>query len=119
DGAWGAVRGAGAPLRLVVARVPGWQEVRFDARRRTVCLPRGVELDLGATAKALAADLAAEAALDAAGGGVLVSLGGDIAVRGEPPARGRRLPGGGGARVPNPPAHAARPPSACRPPPSL
>jgi thiamine biosynthesis lipoprotein len=52
-------------------------------------VPRGVELDLGATAKALASDLAAAAALEAAGGGgVLVSLGGDIAVAGDPPPGG-------------------------------
>ncbi len=46
---------------------------------------RGVKLDLGATAKALAADRAAASAHQAAGCGVLVSLGGDIAIAGEPP----------------------------------
>jgi thiamine biosynthesis lipoprotein len=54
-----------------------------------VRLPRGVELDLGATAKALTSDLAAAAASKAVGGsGVLVSLGGDIAVAGEAPIQG-------------------------------
>jgi thiamine biosynthesis lipoprotein len=54
-----------------------------------VCLPWGVELDLGATAKALASDLAAVAAIQAiGGGGVLVSLGGDIAVAGDAPPEG-------------------------------
>jgi thiamine biosynthesis lipoprotein len=52
-------------------------------------VPTGIEIDLGATAKALAADLAAAAALKAVGaGGVLVSLGGDIAVAGNPPVQG-------------------------------
>ena len=62
----------------------------------------GVELDLGSTGKALAADLAAAAALAAATGagrgGVLVSLGGDIATAGrrarrrlaDPRRRGQR-----------------------------
>jgi len=60
--------------------------VQFDASSRTVLAPRGVELDLGATAKALASDLGAIAALDAAGGGgVLVSLGGDVATAGRSP----------------------------------
>jgi thiamine biosynthesis lipoprotein len=55
-------------------------------------LPPGVELDLGSTGKALAADLAARAALNAAGsGGVLVSLGGDIATAGTPPFGGWRI----------------------------
>ena len=46
-------------------------------------------LDLGATAKGLGADRAAAAAYASAGyGGVLVSLGGDIAVAGQPPAGG-------------------------------
>ena len=81
----------GAPLTLVAAPVPGWQAVRFDSARRTVAVPRGVEIDLGATAKALAADLAAAAALaalDDPQGGVLVSLGGDIAIAGAPPSEG-------------------------------
>lgn len=77
------------PIKLVAESVPGWHAVQFDAGTRVVRLPRGVEIDLGATAKALASDLAAAAALEAAGGGgVLVSLGGDIAVAGEPPPEG-------------------------------
>lgn len=79
----------GGPLRLVASRVPGWQAVRFSEATRTVLIPRGVELDLGATAKALTSDLAAAAAARViSGGGVLVSLGGDIAVAGEAPAHG-------------------------------
>lgn len=76
-------------LRLVVERIPGWQAVRFSEIARTIVIPRGVELDLGATGKAFAADLAAGAAAGAiSAGGVLVSLGGDIAVAGEAPAGG-------------------------------
>jgi thiamine biosynthesis lipoprotein ApbE len=79
----------GPPIRLAVSQVPGWQAIQFDEAARTVLIPRGVEIDLGATAKALAADLAAAAAHEAMGdGGVLVSLGGDIAVAGDPPAEG-------------------------------
>src|SRR5207245_10539140 len=69
-------------------RIPGWQAIRFSAATRSIVIPRGVELDLGATAKALASDLAAAAAHNAAGGGVLVSLGGDIAVAGDAPHAG-------------------------------
>jgi FAD:protein FMN transferase len=83
------VPGDGLALDLVVCRVPGWQAVSFDERTRTVRVPRGVEIDLGATAKALTSDLAASAALEKIGrGGVLVSLGGDIAVAGDPPEEG-------------------------------
>lgn len=79
----------GGDVHLVVERVPGWRAIRFSSAARTVVVPRGVELDLGATGKALAADLASEAAAKAlSGGGVLVSLGGDIAVAGEAPAGG-------------------------------
>ena len=78
----------GAALRLVAKRVPGWQAIQFNAAARTVLIPRGVVIDLGATGKALAADLAAAAAARATGGGVLVSLGGDISVAGEPPPGG-------------------------------
>lgn len=79
----------GSPIQLSVSRVPGWQAIDFDEATRTVWVPQGVEIDLGATAKALAADLAAAAASMAIGeGGVLVSLGGDVAVAGEPPSEG-------------------------------
>jgi thiamine biosynthesis lipoprotein ApbE len=79
----------GDRIRLYAERVPGWRAVRLDHTSRTVRVPRGVEIDLGATAKALTSDLAAAAASKAIGGaGVLVSLGGDIAVAGEAPAEG-------------------------------
>lgn len=88
DRDFGSVAPSGEPLRVAVERVPGWRAVQFERSSGTVIIPRGVELDLGATAKALAADLGAAAALEAAGGGVLVSLGGDMAVAGEAPAGG-------------------------------
>ena len=54
-------------------------------------IPSGVELDLGSSGKALASDLAATAARAAApDGGVLVSLGGDIATSGRATAGGWR-----------------------------
>jgi len=82
----------GGPIPLAPRRVPGWTRIRFDEWRRTVCLPRGVEIDLGATAKALAADLAAAHALAAAGGGgVLVGLGGDLVAVGQPPDGGWKV----------------------------
>jgi len=86
-------------FRLVVARdadafVPryeaaaGWRKVELDDHERTVRVPAGVELDLGATAKAHAADRAARAGSAAAGCGVLVALGGDVSVAGDPPEGG-------------------------------
>lgn len=71
-----------------LGRVPGWQAVHLDRLRSTITVPTGTRLDLGATAKAFAADLAACAAYRAVGCGVLVSLGGDLRVWGEPPTDG-------------------------------
>ena len=89
DKDFAAMPADGSAIVLVAEQIPGWRAVRYDEPTRTIWLPRGVELDLGSTAKALASDLAATAALEAAGGGgVLVSLGGDIAVAGEAPAGG-------------------------------
>jgi FAD:protein FMN transferase len=80
------------PVRSVpLAAVPGWRTVQVDLSASTVRLAPGVSLDLGATAKALAADHAAAAALEAAGCGVLVSFGGDLAVLGPAPAAGWRV----------------------------
>jgi thiamine biosynthesis lipoprotein len=67
--------------------VPGWRVVELDETTGSVRVPAGVELDLGATAKAFACDRSAAAAA-AVGGGALVALGGDIAVDGEAPDGG-------------------------------
>jgi FAD:protein FMN transferase len=74
-----------------LASIPGWRSVQVDAARGTVRTAPGVILDLGATAKALAADRAAVAARDSAGCGVLVSFGGDLAIAGEAPDGGWRV----------------------------
>jgi thiamine biosynthesis lipoprotein ApbE len=78
----------GPPLTITLQRAPGWRLVELDDETGRVRVPAGVRLDLGATAKGLASDQAAEAAASAVGCGVLVSLGGDISVAGEPPASG-------------------------------
>jgi thiamine biosynthesis lipoprotein len=76
----------------VRARVrSGWQTIELDRERSTVQVPSGIQLDLGATAKAWAADRAADAVHQATGVGVLVSLGGDIATSGKAPAHGWRI----------------------------
>jgi thiamine biosynthesis lipoprotein len=74
-----------------VARVSGWKCVSFDRRWGTLQVPAGIKLDLGATAKALAADRAAARSHRAAGCGLLVSLGGDIATAGAAPPGGWRV----------------------------
>jgi FAD:protein FMN transferase len=75
-----------APIRA--ASVGGWRSVELDRGLRTVRVPVGVEIDLGATAKALAADRAAGRIHGALGGGVLVNLGGDVSIAGPPPPAG-------------------------------
>jgi thiamine biosynthesis lipoprotein len=76
------------PARMELVPAAGWQRIEIDDERRRVRVPTGVEIDLGATAKALAADRAAAAAFRATGSSVLVDLGGDIAVAGPAPAGG-------------------------------
>jgi thiamine biosynthesis lipoprotein len=71
-----------------VGVVPGYGHVQLNARTQSVRIPRGVRLDLGSSAKALAADRAATRIAHAVNGGVLVSLGGDVAVAGPPPPEG-------------------------------
>lgn len=84
------------PAGTTVPRPGRWQDVRLDGDRLHV--PPDVALDLGATAKAWAADaLAQDLAL--LGTGVLVNLGGDLAVAGPAPDGGwpvevRDRPGG-------------------------
>ncbi len=78
-------------LSRTPAPAAGWRTVELDPEQRMVTVPEGVMLDLGATAKALAADRAADRIAAAVGCGVLVNLGGDIRAAGEPPADGWRV----------------------------
>jgi FAD:protein FMN transferase len=76
------------PLLEAPAPAPGWHGVRLDERERRVELPPGVVLDLGATAKALCVDRAAQSVAQELGVGVVVNIGGDLAVAGPPPRDG-------------------------------
>jgi thiamine biosynthesis lipoprotein ApbE len=81
----------GPAVKLTVRTIPGWRQVEFDEQARLLRLPPGVRLDLGATAKAWAADRAATRIAAGTGCGALVSLGGDVAVSGQPPDGGWRI----------------------------
>jgi thiamine biosynthesis lipoprotein ApbE len=85
------VRPDGPPVRLTVRAVPGWRQIELDEAAGLVSLPSGTQLDLGATAKAWAADRAAARIAGGLGCGVLVNLGGDIAVAGAAPPGGWRI----------------------------
>ncbi len=87
----GALVSSSSPRARTLASVPGWRTVTVDSARSTVRVAGGVALDLGATAKALAADHAAADAHAAAGCGVLVSFGGDLSIAGPAPAEGWRI----------------------------
>jgi len=78
----------GEALRVTIRHVPHWRQIELDQESSLLTVPVGVRLDLGATAKAWAADRAAERIAAELDCGVLVSLGGDIAVAGEAPAGG-------------------------------
>jgi thiamine biosynthesis lipoprotein ApbE len=83
----------GAAIRVTLRPVPGWRLIglqRPEEGESGPCMLRlreGITLDLGATAKAWAADSAATELAKLADCGVLVALGGDIAVAGPPPLR--------------------------------
>lgn len=83
-----AVRARDGSFLAISHRSPGWESVKLDPERLEICIPAGVELDLGATAKAAAADAAAAAVHQLTGSGALVSLGGDVAVAGFGPPEG-------------------------------
>ena len=76
------------PAQIELVPAAGWRRIEIDDERGRVRIPAGVVVDLGATAKALAADRAAATAVRATGSSVLVNLGGDIAVAGPAPAGG-------------------------------
>ncbi len=80
--------GDGPSIDLQIRSAPGWTSVDHDRVNRTVTLPEGASIDLGAVGKAWAADRAALAAARRAGTGVLVSCGGDVAMSGPSPKDG-------------------------------
>lgn len=78
-----AAAASGLPAAGLGARTPGWQ--RIGLTNGILKVPGDLQLDLGATGKAVAADLAAESVSTTLGCGVLLSLGGDIATAGPAP----------------------------------
>lgn len=70
------------------APAPGWRTIEVDRLGGTITIAPGTLLDLGATAKAAAADRIARLASEHGGCGAMVALGGDVAVAGEPPTGG-------------------------------
>ena len=82
------VRARGVFHQVLVAAVPRWHSVHLNASARRVTVPRGTLLDLGASAKAHAADTIAALLGVRLPGGFLVNLGGDLAVGGTLPAGG-------------------------------
>ena len=68
----------------------GWERIVLG--EGTVTLPRGCVLDLSATAPARAADLLVQRLAEEHRGGFLVSIGGDMAVAGDHPDEGWRIP---------------------------
>jgi thiamine biosynthesis lipoprotein ApbE len=88
DRTFSLVPSDGAAVPVHVRSAPGWHRIELDDERNRARLAPGTLVDLGATAKGLAADMAADAAAEATGTGVLVSLGGDISVAGPAPTNG-------------------------------
>jgi thiamine biosynthesis lipoprotein len=82
------VAGHGMATGFTPAPAPGWWQVRLDRDDHTLAIPAGVHLDVGATAKALAADRSAGRLASNLGCGTLVNLGGDVAVAGTTPTGG-------------------------------
>ena len=77
------------PLRLAeLGPAPGFRHLHLDRQRRAARIPEGVRLDLGSSAKALLADRAAAHIAKELESGALISIGGDVAVAGEPPPEG-------------------------------
>jgi thiamine biosynthesis lipoprotein len=90
----GAIRTGAIRVSLVRRRRHDWRDVRLTGagtQSPRLQLPPGVHLDLGASAKAFAADRSAELVAAQLGCGVLVALGGDIAVAGAVPDGGWQI----------------------------
>lgn len=64
---------------------PTMADIGIDATSNTITLPVGLAIDPGGIGKGLAADLAVERLLSLGASGALVSIGGDMMMRGTPP----------------------------------
>ncbi|MFN8099913.1 MAG: FAD:protein FMN transferase [Dermatophilaceae bacterium] len=78
------------PRPASAAIIPGWRQVQVSDTGRTE-VPAGTLIDLGATAKAAAADRIAALLARRLPGGFLVNLGGDVATSGALPDGGWRI----------------------------
>jgi FAD:protein FMN transferase len=79
------VRDGTTPTRAPrVRRRANWREVWLDRERGLLRVPRGLALDLGATAKAWTADRAAALVAQRFDTAALVEIGGDLAIAGAP-----------------------------------
>jgi thiamine biosynthesis lipoprotein len=85
----GPARREAAPANQVV--VQGWHSLHLEVGTRRLHVARGTVIDLGASAKAHAADTIASALAARLPGGFLVNLGGDVAVSGELPPDGWQI----------------------------
>jgi thiamine biosynthesis lipoprotein len=81
-------RGDAPPAASDATSRADWRNVDYSARERRLTMPRDTWIDLGATAKAAAADAIAAELRDLLPGGFLVNLGGDIATSGTDPEGG-------------------------------
>jgi thiamine biosynthesis lipoprotein len=88
DRSFASLRPENAEPAPAAVPAPGWRTIDWKPVERRIVIPPHTALDLGATAKALAADRAARHAAEAAGCGILVNLGGDLATAGDPPTGG-------------------------------
>jgi thiamine biosynthesis lipoprotein len=79
----------GGAVRVTTRRRASWRQVELHQDRAGI--PEGVELDLGATAKAFTADRCSALVANRLGAGALVALGGDVSTAGPEPAGGWRL----------------------------
>ena len=89
DRDFAAITGRRVAPAVRVFATPDWRAVHLRDLELTV--PDGVLLDLGATAKAVAADRAAARIAERLDVGALVALGGDIATAGRGPAGGWQI----------------------------
>lgn len=81
DRPWAPVTAQAGPTwhRPTSHPTAGWRDLEVDAQTSAVRVPHGLALDLGATAKAFAADFISARIASGTGTSLVLSLGGDVA----------------------------------------